>query len=108
MMRVDDGGGDAIVYILLDPAAGDGGRCVKETTGWSQCSVSCGFGWSVRLTNDNDDCLSVQERRLCIVRTCLLNDKHLVQQEHLHHLHHHQHHHRRRRRRHHHHHHHHH
>ena len=53
-------------------------ECKKETTPWSACSVSCGMGVSMRVTNDNEDCQPVQQRRLCLVRPCELNDKHLV------------------------------
>ena len=53
-------------------------ECKKETTPWSACSVSCGMGVSMRVTNDNEDCQPVQQRRLCFVRPCELNDKHLV------------------------------
>ena len=53
-------------------------ECVKETTPWSACSVSCGMGVSIRVTNDNEDCVATQQKRLCLVRPCELNDKHLV------------------------------
>ena len=53
-------------------------ECKRETTPWSACSVSCGMGVSMRVTNDNEDCQPVQQRRLCLVRPCELNDKHLV------------------------------
>ena len=53
-------------------------KCDKETTQWSACSVSCGMGVSMRMTNDNEDCTFVEQRRLCLVRPCELNDKHLV------------------------------
>ncbi len=57
---------------------GDKKECKKEITPWSACSVSCGMGVSIRVTNDNEDCQPVQQRRLCLVRPCELNDKHLV------------------------------
>lgn len=53
-------------------------ECKKETTSWSSCSVTCGMGVSVRVTNDNADCVPEQQRRLCLVRPCELNDRHLV------------------------------
>jgi len=57
---------------------GDGAaseRCVKESTDWSACSVTCGMGVSIRVTNDNDDCLSEQQRRLCLIRPCDVTDQ---------------------------------
>ena len=52
--------------------------CRRETTSWSACSVSCGMGVSVRVTNDNADCRPHKQRRLCLVRPCELDDKHFV------------------------------
>ncbi|XP_010899334.2 CCN family member 1 isoform X2 [Esox lucius] len=47
-----------------------GGQCVVQTTGWSQCSRSCGMAVSSRVTNDNAQCKLVKETRLCNVRPC--------------------------------------
>ncbi|KAK2190094.1 hypothetical protein NP493_88g01029 [Ridgeia piscesae] len=52
--------------------------CRRETTSWSACSVSCGMGVSVRVTNDNADCRPHKQRRLCLVRPCELDDKHFT------------------------------
>lgn len=53
-------------------------RCIRESTGWSACSVTCGMGISTRVSNDNKDCQSQQERRLCLIRPCNLDDKQYV------------------------------
>ncbi len=75
-------------FIFVAPNYGRGGSankgrgnnhdCKKETTPWSSCSLTCGMGVSVRVTNDNADCVPEQQRRLCLVRPCELNDRHLV------------------------------
>ncbi|KAJ8378525.1 hypothetical protein AAFF_G00239080 [Aldrovandia affinis] len=46
------------------------GECIIQTTGWSQCSRSCGMGVSSRVTNDNAKCKLVKETRLCNIRPC--------------------------------------
>lgn len=61
----------------VSPAPTEKGACVKETTDWSACSATCGIGLSIRVTNENTDCRSKQERRICLVRPCLHEDKHL-------------------------------
>ena len=53
-------------------------RCVTESSSWSACSMSCGAGVSVRVSNDNDDCETMHERRLCVVRPCGVDDSDLV------------------------------
>ena len=53
-------------------------ECQKETTPWSACTATCDMGFSVRVTNDNEDCLTMEQRRLCMVRPCELKDRHLV------------------------------
>ncbi|XP_072537217.1 cellular communication network factor 1, like 2 [Salminus brasiliensis] len=45
-------------------------KCFSQTTEWTQCSASCGFGISSRVTNSNPGCKLVRERRLCQVREC--------------------------------------
>ena len=67
-----------IVYLFSGSSDGPKKDCKREITPWSACSVSCGMGVSIRVTNDNEDCQPVQQRRLCLVRPCELNDKHLV------------------------------
>nr|XP_039253871.1 CCN family member 2-like [Styela clava] len=44
--------------------------CMIQTTEWSPCTKTCGFGVSERITNDNDKCKLTKETRLCIVRPC--------------------------------------
>lgn len=46
------------------------GSCMIQTTDWSPCSKTCGFGLSERVTNENENCKLTKERRLCIVRPC--------------------------------------
>ncbi|KAF4109683.1 cellular communication network factor 1, like 2 [Onychostoma macrolepis] len=45
-------------------------ECFPQTTGWSGCSASCGFGISSRVTNSNAQCKLVRETRLCQIREC--------------------------------------
>ncbi|RXM35664.1 hypothetical protein EOD39_3968 [Acipenser ruthenus] len=45
-------------------------NCVSQTTPWSPCSKTCGTGLSMRVTNTNDQCELVKERRLCNIRPC--------------------------------------
>jgi len=49
---------------------GDGGSCRVETTEWSACSKTCDVGMSTRQSNDNDDCVTRVETRLCQLRPC--------------------------------------
>lgn len=70
--------GGAGGMVIPGSSGGRHGECRKETSAWSHCSVTCGMGVSVRVTNDNDDCMPVEQRRLCFVRPCELNDKHMV------------------------------
>ncbi|XP_026801502.3 cellular communication network factor 1, like 2 [Pangasianodon hypophthalmus] len=45
-------------------------KCVPQTTDWSECSASCGFGISSRVTNTNPQCKLVRETRLCQIHKC--------------------------------------
>uniref|UniRef100_W5KDB5 Cellular communication network factor 1, like 2 n=1 Tax=Astyanax mexicanus TaxID=7994 RepID=W5KDB5_ASTMX len=45
-------------------------KCFPQTTEWTQCSASCGFGISSRVTNSNPRCKLVRETRLCQIREC--------------------------------------
>lgn len=45
-------------------------ECFPQTTDWSGCSASCGFGISSRVTNSNGQCKLVRETRLCQIREC--------------------------------------
>lgn len=49
-------------------------RCIRESTAWSACSVTCGMGVSIRVTNDNELCKSQQQQRLCLIRPCHLHN----------------------------------
>lgn len=53
-------------------------RCIRESTAWSACSVTCGMGVSIRVTNDNEQCKSQQQQRLCLIRPCHLDDEQLT------------------------------
>ena len=46
------------------------GSCMVQTTSWSPCSRTCGFGISDRVTNDNKDCELQKQTRLCNLRPC--------------------------------------
>uniref|UniRef100_A0A803SYT8 CCN family member 1 n=1 Tax=Anolis carolinensis TaxID=28377 RepID=A0A803SYT8_ANOCA len=45
-------------------------KCLAQTSSWSPCSKTCGFGISVRVTSDNPQCKLVKETRLCQIRPC--------------------------------------
>ncbi|KAJ7316203.1 hypothetical protein JRQ81_002365 [Phrynocephalus forsythii] len=45
-------------------------KCLAQTTEWSPCSKSCGFGISTRVTSDNPQCKLIKETRLCQIRPC--------------------------------------
>ncbi|CAM4713708.1 unnamed protein product [Leuciscus chuanchicus] len=45
-------------------------ECFPQTTDWSECSASCGFGISSRVSNSNAQCKLVRETRLCQIREC--------------------------------------
>uniref|UniRef100_A0A1I8HB66 IGFBP N-terminal domain-containing protein n=1 Tax=Macrostomum lignano TaxID=282301 RepID=A0A1I8HB66_9PLAT len=38
---------------------------------WSACSTTCGVGQSSRLTNDNVECKTIRETRLCMMAECV-------------------------------------
>lgn len=46
------------------------GKCMIQTTQWSACSKSCGWGVSERVTNNNKACKLTKETRLCQIRPC--------------------------------------
>ncbi|ESO01358.1 hypothetical protein HELRODRAFT_81743 [Helobdella robusta] len=48
----------------------NGKSCKHEETEWSACSTTCGYGESVRMSNNNELCQATQERRMCNVRPC--------------------------------------
>ncbi|XP_026532695.1 protein CYR61-like [Notechis scutatus] len=45
-------------------------KCLVQTTHWSPCSKSCGFGISTRINSNNPQCKLIKETRLCQVRPC--------------------------------------
>ena len=51
------------------------GECMVQTTPWSPCSKTCGFGISDRVTNDNKECELKKEMRLCTLRPCSFKQK---------------------------------
>jgi len=71
-------GGHLPPALLPQTSVNEVDRCVRESTGWSECSTSCGVGVSVRVSNDNDECVAMHERRLCVVRPCGVDDSDLV------------------------------
>lgn len=44
--------------------------CTIQTTQWTPCSKTCGWGFSERITNNNDACELVKEFMLCEMRKC--------------------------------------
>ncbi|KAE8576389.1 hypothetical protein XENTR_v10004161 [Xenopus tropicalis] len=44
--------------------------CAEWSTQWSTCSVSCGVGLSLRVSNRNPLCRLKAQTRLCMVRPC--------------------------------------
>ena len=71
-----------VLHILLNIPEQNGPHtaCTPETTEWSACSVTCGMGVSFSLTinNENNECQTVQQRRLCIVRPCGVHEADMV------------------------------
>ena len=61
-VSVDAGGTDRGGH---QPAA-----CRVASTEWSACSKTCDVGHSLRLTNDNEDCLTRIQVKLCHHRPC--------------------------------------
>lgn len=53
-----------------NPVAKQQRKCLVQTTDWSPCSTSCGFGISTRVTSNNPLCKLVKESRLCQLRPC--------------------------------------
>nr|XP_002127157.1 connective tissue growth factor isoform X1 [Ciona intestinalis] len=45
-------------------------KCNVQTTEWSACSKTCGWGVSERVTNDNKACKLRKQSRLCQIRPC--------------------------------------
>ncbi|KAM9487894.1 cellular communication network factor 4b isoform 2-T2 [Clarias gariepinus] len=45
-------------------------NCITQTTPWSPCSKTCDRGVSMRLSNDNAQCMMENESRLCNLRPC--------------------------------------
>jgi len=44
--------------------------CSVQTTQWSPCSRTCGWGFSERVTNNNPECKLEKEIMLCKMRAC--------------------------------------
>lgn len=45
-------------------------ECTIQTTKWSPCSRTCGWGFSDRLSNHNNDCKMEKQIMLCKLRNC--------------------------------------
>ncbi|XP_052003143.1 CCN family member 4-like isoform X2 [Xyrauchen texanus] len=45
-------------------------NCITQTTPWSPCSKTCGRGISMRISNDNAECVMEKDSRLCNLRPC--------------------------------------
>ena len=48
-------------------------QCAVQTTQWSPCSRTCGWGFSERVTNNNPACKLEKEIMLCQMRECEQN-----------------------------------
>ncbi|CAL1543538.1 unnamed protein product [Lymnaea stagnalis] len=55
------------------PAATYSRPCQGEETDWSQCSVTCGVGVSMRIVVDKYTCQRFPETQLCYFRPCNVN-----------------------------------
>lgn len=60
---------DSIVNREGDPEKGIK-QCSVQTTQWSPCSRTCDWGFSERVTNNNDECRLEKEIMLCKMRAC--------------------------------------
>uniref|UniRef100_A0A8D2J2A9 CCN family member 1 n=1 Tax=Varanus komodoensis TaxID=61221 RepID=A0A8D2J2A9_VARKO len=56
--------------LFQSPVAKQQHKCLAQTTDWSPCSKSCGFGISTRVSSDNPQCKLIKETQLCQIRPC--------------------------------------
>uniref|UniRef100_A0A1I8H4Q5 Cellular communication network factor 1 n=1 Tax=Macrostomum lignano TaxID=282301 RepID=A0A1I8H4Q5_9PLAT len=65
----------AAVAATAAPASSKAGEGEDNDDGvvtkWSACSTTCGVGQSSRLTNDNVECKTIRETRLCMMAECV-------------------------------------
>lgn len=63
--------------VIVRPADQDNNvsACRIQSTKWTPCSKTCGWGFSERITNNNPECSMIKEFMLCEMRKCEISIK---------------------------------